>query len=354
MTVRPSRDEVRIADRRVGAGNPCFVIAEAGVNHDGDEAKAMLLIDAAADAGADAVKFQTFVADQVVSASAAKAAYQLDERAPNETQLDMLRRLELAPDAMRRLQERCRARGIVFLSSPFDDESLDVLDRLDVAAIKLGSGELTNLPFIARAARTGRPLIISTGMATLEEVITAVRAAGDAPGGLVLLHCVSEYPSPAAHSNLRAMDTLRHALGTPVGFSDHTLGFAVALAAVAMGARVIEKHITLDRTAAGPDHAASLEPDELVAFIEAIRAVELALGTGEKVPVRGEVEIAAVARKSVVVTRDVGAGEVLRAEDLAIRRPGTGLPPAAMAEVVGRTTRHALRAGDVLLDGDLA
>lgn len=335
-------------------GPGCFVIAEAGVNHNGDMAVAHRLIDAAAAAGADAVKFQTFKADRLASAEAPKAAYQKETTGTAESQLDMLRRLELDEAQHAELMRHCADAGILFLSTPFDEDCADMLARLGVAAMKTPSGELTNLPYLAHVARLSLPMIVSTGMADLAEVAQAVAAieAAGAPA-LALLHCVSAYPAPPEDANLRAMDTLARCFGVPVGFSDHTQGIAIPLAAAALGARVIEKHVTLDRTLPGPDHKASLEPAELADMVAGIRAVLAALGDGRKRPAAREAEVAAVARKSLVLARALPAGAVLAAGDLTAKRPGTGIPPGRAAELVGRSLRRALPADHPLGWGDL-
>ncbi len=351
----PNPVELAIGDRRVGPARPCFVIAEAGVNHNGDPETALRLVDTAAGAGADAVKFQTFRAELLVSPDAPKAEYQKRTTGGDESQLDMLRRLELPEADHRRLIARCAERGICFLSTPFEQPSADLLDRLDVPAYKIGSGELTNLPLLTHVAGKGRPIILSTGMATIDEVaaaVEAVRAAGCEQ--LALLHCVSNYPADPADANLRAMATLAEAFDVPVGFSDHTEGDEVALAAVAMGACILEKHFTLDRTLEGPDHRASIEPDALAAMVRRIRRVESALGDGTKAPATTEANTAAVARRSLVFARDLPAGHVLSAGDLAVRRPGTGLAPNRLGEVVGRRLAGAVRAGQLLREETLA
>jgi N,N'-diacetyllegionaminate synthase len=276
---------VTIATRRIGDGEPCFVIAEAGVNHNGDVKNALRLIDIAADAGADAVKFQTFTADRVASVSAPKATYQKIATAADESQLAMLKRLELSEQEHRILKKRCDEREIIFLSSPFDEQAADLLDALDIAAFKVPSGEIVNIPYLQQLSRKRRPIILSTGMSTLGEVraaVDAIMAAGN--DRLVLLHCLSNYPADPAEVNLRAMATMAQAFRCPVGFSDHTEGHAVAIAAVALGACLIERHFTLDRTLPGPDHRASLEPEELAAMIRDIRTVEAARGNGRKAP----------------------------------------------------------------------
>lgn len=340
---------IQIAGRRIGRGSPCFVIAEAGVNHNGELARAHDLIDAAADAGADAVKFQTFRADRLVTPDAPKAAYQIARTAASESQLDMLRRLELSPDAHQELLDHAARRNLVFLSTPFDEESADFLDRLGVLAFKIPSGEITNLPFLAHVARKGKPLIVSTGMTTLGELDQAVAAIEETGNRrFVLLHCVSNYPAAAADTNLRAMRTMAAAFRVPVGYSDHTLGFEVAVAAAALSATVIEKHFTLDRELPGPDHRASLEPAELRQMMASIRNVEAALGHGRKRPAASEGNTAAVARKSLVAAAPIRAGTRLTEELIAVRRPGTGLPPAMRSVLVGRATLRDIAAGALL------
>ena len=338
---------VEIAGRAIGAGARCFVIAEAGVNHDGDLRRALALVDAAAEAGADAVKFQTFRADAVASAEARNAPYQ-----GAGTQQELLRALELSADDHTALVDACASRGVVFLSTPFDEESADLLDELDVPAFKIASPDVTNLPFLEYVARKGRPVLLSTGMSTLDEVRAAARALAPAPG-LVLLHCVSAYPAPAADANLRAMATMREQLGVPVGFSDHTAGIEVALAAVALGASVVEKHLTVDRGLPGPDHAASLEPDELRALVEGVRRVEAALGDGEKRPAPSEAENRDLVRRSLAARRDLEEGTVLEPAMLTALRPATGIAPAQMPEVVGRRLRRGLLRGELLGPADI-
>ena len=264
---------------------PVFIIAEAGVNHNGSLDLALSLIDAAKAAGADAVKFQTFRADNLATATAHKAAYQERSTSNEETQFQMLKRLELDAEAHHRLIEHCRVVGIQFLSSPFDIESADLLEQMDVSLYKIPSGEITNLPYLRHIGRKGKPVILSTGMSTLVEVEEGVQALRESGvKDITLLHCVTEYPAPFDEINLRAMHTLHTAFGLPVGYSDHTPGTEIAIAAVALGAVVIEKHFTLDRNLPGPDHAASLEPSELKQMVSAIRHVESALGDGIKVP----------------------------------------------------------------------
>jgi N-acetylneuraminate synthase/N,N'-diacetyllegionaminate synthase len=350
-----SRDRIEIAGRAIGAGAPAFVVAEAGVNHNGDLDLALRLVDIAADAGADAVKFQTFSADALVSRGARKASYQEETTGVGEGQRDMLRRLELGATAHARLQARAASRGLLFFSTPFDEGSADLLETLEVPVLKVPSGEVTNLPLLRHLAAKKRPIILSTGMATLAEVVDAVaaiRGGGDPP--LAILHCLSAYPAPPSEVNLRAMDTLRARFGCPIGFSDHTLGIEIALAAVARGAAIIEKHMTSDNTLPGPDHRASLEPGELTEMIRAIRRVESALGDGEKRPMPSELDTRDVARRSLVAVRIIARGERLDRAMLAIKRPGTGIPPAQLEQALGRAVRRELAVDEVIGWEDLA
>jgi N-acetylneuraminate synthase/N,N'-diacetyllegionaminate synthase len=345
---------VTIGNRRIGPGAPVFVIAEAGVNHNGQIELARRLIDSAVEAGADAVKFQTFKAEYVATPTAPKAAYQLQTTARTESQLDMLRRLELAPAAYRELQTYCQQRGVLFMSTPFDEGSADLLDDLDVPLFKIASGEITNWPFLKYVAQKGKPLILSTGMSYLSEVDEAVRLIRDTGNEqLVLLHCVSNYPANPADANLRAMHTMATALQVPVGYSDHTPGLAVTLAAVALGACVIEKHFTVDKSLPGPDHRASLEPSELRAMVEGIKTVEQALGSGTKLPAQAEASNRQSVRRSLAAARAIPAGAMLSAEMLRVLRPAAGIAPAHLAQVVGRRTQRPLAAGQLLTWSDL-
>ena len=347
--------QLEIGGRWIGPGAPCFVIAEAGVNHNGDLQLARRMVDAAADAGADAVKFQTFRAECLAAPGAPQAEYQRRATGRSQSQLEMLRQLELSARDHAALRDHCRRRGILFLSSPFDEPSADLLAELDVELFKLPSGELTNLEFIGYVARQGRPLIVSTGMASLGEVEAAVDVlAREAVAGYALLHCVSSYPAEPADVNLRAMHTLRTAFGCPVGFSDHTLGTEVALAAVALGACVLEKHFTLDRALPGPDHQASLEVPQLGQLVRGVRRVEAALGSGGKRPAAGERDTAAVARKSLVAAHDIPAGTRLTRTMLVLRRPGTGLPPAMGPYLLDRIARRHIPAGTLVQLEDVA
>lgn len=343
-----------IGGRPIGGGAPCFVIAEAGVNHNGDPELARRLVEAAAEAGADAVKFQTFRAADVVSADAPKAEYQHRATDEEESQLEMLRRLELDEATHRELKELAEARGLVFLSTPFDVASAELLDSLDVDAFKVSSTDLTNLLLLEDLGRRGRPVVLSTGLGDLVEVERAVetlRTAG--AGGIALLHCVSEYPAAAEDANLLAMATLADRFGLPVGFSDHTEGPDVALAAVALGAAVLEKHITLDRSLPGPDHRTALEPDELCELLRSVRRVESALGTGLKERTAAEERNVGAIRRSLAASVPLAAGTVVTREALTALRPGTGISPAAIGDVVGRRVRRDIAARELLDPDDL-
>lgn len=317
-----------------------LIIAEAGVNHNGDMRLAKELIDRAADAGADLVKFQTFKAARLVTGTAQKADYQTRTTGDRESQYEMLSRLELTEEMHRELIAHCAARGIGFFSTAFDLESVDLLISLGQERFKVPSGEITNLPYLRRIGRAGKEVLLSTGMAALGEVeqaITALEAAGTPRTAMTVLHCTTEYPAPMNEVNLRAMQTLHAAFDVAVGYSDHTAGFEVAIAAVAMGASVIEKHFTLDRALPGPDHKASLEPQELKAMVAAIRNIEQALGDGIKRLTPSEVRNRPVARKSLVASRPIAAGERFSPNNLAAKRPGTGLSPMRWDDVIGRT-----------------
>lgn len=350
-----------------------LVIAEAGVNHNGSVDMARALIDEAATAGADAVKFQTFKSEKVVGARAPKARYQVATTGAEDSQLEMVKKLELRHEDFRALAAHAAGRGIEFMSTPFDHDSLHFLaGDLKVARLKLASGEITNGPFLLAAARTGRPIILSTGMSTLEEVgaalgvlaygyagsktspsLRAFDTALHSPKGsallrarVILLHCTTEYPAPFADVNLRAMQTMREAFGLPVGYSDHTEGIGVAVAAVALGAVVIEKHFTLDRSLPGPDHKASLEPADLTRLVREIRAVEAALGSALKAPAPSELGNREVARRSLIAARAIAAGEPFTADALDALRPGTGVSPMFYWDLIGTKASRAYQPGD--------
>jgi N,N'-diacetyllegionaminate synthase len=342
-------DAVKIGKRKIGAGEPCFIIAEAGVNHNGNPELAKRLIDVAVESGADAVKFQTFKAGKVVSLKSPKADYQLQMTDKDESQYEMLRKLELSLDAHHELKAYCEEREILFMSTPFDEESANFLDELGVQLFKISSGEITNFPLLSHIAAKFKPIILSTGMSSLVEVEQAVdiiqKTGNDQ---LVLLHCVSNYPADPKDANLRAMGAMTSTFHVPVGYSDHTPGTAIAFAAVALGASIIEKHFTLDRNMSGPDHMASLEPEELKALVSGIRTVESALGHGRKEPAASEANTRAVARRSLVAAQDIRAGTRLSQKQIAIRRPGTGLAPAMLPSLVGLIVKEDITAGTLL------
>lgn len=354
--------------------NPVYIIAEAGVNHNGSLDLARKLIDAAKAAGADAVKFQTFKASSIASAGASKAAYQKETTDAAESQLDMLKKLELSVADHDALLQHCRDVGIEFMSTPFDLDSVDLLMNLGVQRMKIPSGELTNGPLVLKVARTGLPVILSTGMATPAEIETAlgvlafgmsepdaVPAAGDFAAAyaseqgkrllrdrVVILHCTTQYPTPYEDVNLRGMDTLKNLFGIPVGYSDHTPGITIPVAATARGAVLIEKHFTLDKNLPGPDHKASLEPQELTEMVRSIRIVERALGTGEKKPQPSELGNMAIARKSLVAAKDIAPGEVFSEANLTVKRPGSGISPMLYWEWLGKESRRAYAADDII------
>jgi len=340
---------IRIAGKKIGPEHPCFIIAEAGVNHNGKVDLARQLIDAAAAAGADAVKFQTFHADNIVTNTAKKAEYQKSTTSSNESQYEMIKNLELSDNIFQELSDYADSKGIIFLSTPFDEESVDLLDQIGVPAFKIPSGEITNFPLLKKIAEKKKPLILSTGMATLGEVEDAVNyVKTHGTEEIVLLHCTTSYPAPIKSVNLRVMNTLRCAFQIPVGYSDHTKGITIPIAAAAMGAQVIEKHFTLDRSLLGPDHQASLEPHELEAMVTAIRDVEFALGNEIKCPNEEEMEIKKVARRSIVAQKDLNAGEQLRENVLAIKRPGTGIEPKYLESVVHMKAKTAILKDQVI------
>ncbi len=313
-----------------------FIIAEAGDNHNGNLANALKLVDQAAKAGADCVKFQTFVTEEVISRYAEMAEYQKQNTGKTESQFDMVKKLELSFDEFRKIRAHCQKRGILFLSTPFDLPSIAFLNEMDMPFFKIPSGEITNYPYLKAIAETHKDVVLSTGMCTMEEIREAIALLeGNGAGRITLLHCNTEYPTPFEDVNLKAMETMRAAFGKEVGYSDHTLGIEVPIAAVAMGAVVIEKHFTLDRNMEGPDHKASLEPQELAAMVKAVRNIEAALGTGEKKPSPSEQKNLAVARKSIVARRNIRQGELLTEENLAVKRPGTGISPMRYSEILG-------------------
>lgn len=339
-----------------------FIIAEAGVNHNGSEDMALQLVEVAARSGADAVKFQTFSADKLTRKGAEKAEYQKATTGAGD-QHEMLSRLEMSASLHQALLARCAELDIEFMSTAFDEDALDFLVQLGIKRIKVPSGEVTNLPFISHMAAKGLPIILSTGMADMAEVEAAVQTIAqerDRHGFsepladmVTILHCTSNYPTAPADVNLNAMTAMATRIGLPIGYSDHTLGIAISTAAVAMGARVIEKHFTLDNTLPGPDHTASLEPQELEALVRAIRDVEVAFGDGVKAPTASELPVRALVRRSVTTIRPLAAGAVIGPDDVALLRPGTGIPPADMASVMGKRSKTDIAAGQTVQWADL-
>lgn len=313
-----------------------FIIAEAGVNHNGKVDLALQLVDKAVEAGADCVKFQTFITENEMVRDAEKAEYQKDSTGDTETEFEMVKKLELSFEEFRQIKAYCEQKNILFLSTPFDLDSIDFLESLDIFCWKIPSGEITNLPYLKRIAETKRDIIMSTGMCELDEIRQAVRILKEnGAGKITLLHCNTEYPTPYEDVNLQAMDTLHKEFQLEIGYSDHTPGIEVPIAAVARGAAVIEKHFTLDRNMEGPDHKASLEPHELKKMIISIRNIEKALGDGEKKPSNSERKNISVARKSIVAKKAIRKGEQFTEENLAVKRPGTGINPMRWNEIVG-------------------
>jgi N,N'-diacetyllegionaminate synthase len=328
-----------------------LIIAEAGVNHNGDLVLAKQLIDVAAEAGVDLVKFQTFNADSLVTRTAKKADYQTQTTDSSQSQYEMLRRLELSAEMHKELIAHCAARNVGFFSTGFDIESIELLLSLGQDYFKIPSGEITNLPYLRHIGQLGKTVILSTGMATLgdiEAAIDVLEQAGTARAQITVLHCTTEYPTPMNEVNLRAMQSIHAAFGVAVGYSDHTSGIEVAIAAVAMGASVIEKHFTLDRNLPGPDHKASLEPEELKAMVAAIRNIEVALGDGIKRLTPSEARNKPVARKSLVARQAIKAGEVFSAQNITTKRPGTGISPMWWDDVMGRTAPRDIAADELI------
>lgn len=340
---------IQIGQRRIGPNQPAFIIAEAGINHNGQMTYAKKLIDVAKDGGADAVKFQTFNTEELVTQSAQKAEYQKTTDGSGESQYDMLKRLELKKDDFIELARYSKEKGIMFLSTPFDKESVDLLDAIGMPVFKIGSGEITNFPLLTYTARKGKPIIVSTGMATLGEIEEALKILKNAGAeDIILFHCVSSYPARIEDINLKAMETLKCAFNLPVGFSDHTLGLTASIAAVALGACVIEKHFTLDKKLPGPDHRASLEPIELKQMIRAIRDVEKAMGNGIKMPTEDEEVNKKAVRRSIIANSDILEGTIITEEMLSVKRPGTGITSRYMELVVGRVAGKNIRKNELI------
>ncbi len=338
---------IKIADKWIGTDYPCFIIAEAGINHNGDIFIAHQLIDAAVKTGADAIKFQSFVTDEVVTNEAPKAEYQVKTTGKAGSQYEMLKALELTACQQRELKDHCERAGIMYLCTPYDRISVDMLDAMDIAAFKIASTDATNIPFLRYVAKKGRPVLLSTGMSTLSEVELAINTLNEngLNGKIILLQCTSEYPSPINEANLKVVQTMQKAFACPVGFSDHTISIGVSPWAVILGACIIEKHFTLDRTMDGPDHRASLEPDEFKSLVQTVRNVESALGDGIKRLMPSEISNKKLMQKSLVAARTINAGEILCYEDLTCKRPANGLSPSCIDILVGKRVVKEIREG---------
>lgn len=317
-----------------------FIIAEAGDNHNGSFELALKLVDKAVEAGADCVKFQTFITENIISKFAEKAEYQKENTGEEETQFEMVKKLELSFGQFREIQAYCQKRGILFLSTPFDLESIEFLEEIDIPFWKIPSGEITNLPYLEKIAQTGKKIVLSTGMCTMEEIETALAVLKEnGAGEIAILHCNTEYPTPYSDVNLRAMQAMQEKFHVKIGYSDHTKGIEVPIAAVACGAQIIEKHFTLDKNMEGPDHKASLEPEELKQMVQSIRNVEMAMGRSEKVPTNSERKNIEIARKSIVAKCKIKKDEILTEKNLSIKRPGNGISPMKWYDVIGTKAR---------------
>ena len=338
---------LRIGERSIGSGHPCLVIAEAGINHNGDARLAAELVDAAAEAGADAIKFQTHFPEHEMLRDGRTAAY------VGESLFDLLSRTALTREAHVELRDRARTKGLIFLSTPFSREAADFLETIGVPAFKTGSGELTHLPLQQHIARKGRPMIISTGMSTPDEIERAVRTVREAGAPFALMHCTSTYPTPFAHVQLGFLGRLQQTYGVPVGLSDHTLGSYIAFAAAASGANLFEKHFTMSRSLPGPDQQGSMEPAELADIVRGIRAVEQAGGAIKAIQ-PGEQEVRDMAHHSVVSIRDIAAGATIGAADVWAKRPGTGIPAAELDRVIGRVAKRRIDKDRLIAWDDLA
>lgn len=326
-----------------------FIIAEAGVNHNGKIELAKKLIDVAADAKADAIKFQTYHTSQLACKTSPKAVYQLKASKKLESQYEMLKKLELTDEMHQELITYCEQKNLLFLSSPFDMQSIEQLHSYGIEIFKIPSGEITNYPYLKKIASYGKKIIVSTGMSNLEEINAAIKVLQDnGAKELIIMHCNTEYPTPIEDVNLNAMKTIRKATGLPVGYSDHTVGIEIPVAAVALGAIILEKHITLDKFLEGPDHKASLTPDEFKKMVDAIRKVEKALGRWEKEPTQSEQKNIAVVRKSIVAKRDILKGEALSEENITAKRPGTGLSPMLWNQVIGTCAFRDFKEDEVI------
>jgi N-acetylneuraminate synthase/N,N'-diacetyllegionaminate synthase len=340
--------DIKIGSKIIGENKPTFIIAEAGVNHNGDIRKAKKLVDAAKKAGADAVKFQTFKAENLVTETADMADYQIKNIGKKETQLQMLKKLELSHEDFHELKKYCDKKKIIFLSTPHSYDAIDFLEKI-VPAYKFGSGDLTNIPSLTYTAKKGKPMILGTGMATIEEVKQAVNTIKQKGNNqIIALHCTTNYPTPFEETNLNAIKTMKEKLDCIIGYSDHTLGTIASIIAVSIGAKVIEKHFTLDKKLPGPDHKASLDPEELTEMIKEIRNTEKILGKSDKKPTEKEKQIMKLVRKSVVAKEDIKRGTRIRESMLIIKRPGTGIPPYKTDKIIGKKAKKDIKQDEIL------
>lgn len=348
-------EDIKIADKIIGLNKPCFFIAEAGVNHNGSLETAKKLVDAAVYAGADAVKFQTFKAENIVTKDAKIVPYQERNIGNKKTQFEILKGLELSEDDFSEIKKHCDKKGIIFLSTPHSgEEDVELLEKLSIHAYKIGSADLTNLPFLKLIAKKQKPVILSTGMGNMEEISEAIKAIKNAGNDkIILMQCTTNYPCAIEDANLKAIQELRNTFSLLTGFSDHTMSIDVPAFARALDAAVIEKHFTLSRNMPGADHKASIEPDELKQAIEKLRLVEKALGTGIKKPTKDEEETSRLVRKSIVAKKGIKKGEKITKENIAIKRPGTGLAPKYFEKIIGKTAKKGIKADEMIFIGDL-
>jgi N-acetylneuraminate synthase/N,N'-diacetyllegionaminate synthase len=346
-------DKIKVGNKIIGDNQPVFIIAEAGVNHNGSLKLAKKLIKIASKAGADAVKFQTFSADRLVIKNAPKAKYQKISTDINESQYEMLKKLELSKEDHQKLINYSKKFNIIFLSTPYDKESVDLLKELNVPLFKISSGSLTDLPLIKYIAKINLPMIVSTGMATIEEISETIQTIKKMNNKIILLHCTSNYPTRIIDVNLKAIQTLKLIFKLPVGYSDHTQGIIAPIAATALGARVIEKHFTLSKNLPGPDHKASLDPNELKKMIDSIRETEKILGKGIKKPVKSEMEIRRILRTSIVANIDIPKETVITERTLTIKRPGIGLTPKYMKKIIGKKAKKNIKKDELIKWGSI-
>lgn len=340
---------IKVGDKVIGTGYPCFIIAEAGVNHNGDINLAKKMVDRAIEAGVDAIKFQTFKGEKLVTRYASMARYQKENIGKEDSQFNMLKKLELSFDEFLELKKYCNDKGIIFMSTPFDMESAEFLNSIGVEAFKISSGDLTNIPMLEYIANFNKPIILSSGMAMLgeiEEALVCIRNRG--VDKIAVLHCTSNYPAPIESVNLKAMNTIKNTFNVLGGYSDHTEGITIPIAAAALGANIIEKHFTLDKNMEGPDHKASLNPEELKDMVEDIRKVETSLGNGIKMFSESELDTMKVARKSIVAARDINSGDIIKLGDLDYKRPGNGLSPKHYKEILGKIAKRDIKIDEQL------